>query len=70
MEPDDSPEHTHEGSGLHIVNDGAIEITQQGQTNRYQKGDYFFEGSHIPQTVTLQGNLAFRVLYVEILPES
>jgi hypothetical protein len=28
MEPRDYPEHTHEGPGLRIVYDGAIEITQ------------------------------------------
>jgi len=70
MEPGDYPEHTHEGPGLRIVYDGAIEMTQQGKTNRYQKGDYFFAGGHIPHnTVKVPGNMAFRALYVEILPE-
>ena len=69
MEPGDYPEHTHEGPGLRIVHDGAIEITQQGKINRYKKGDYFFEGGHIPHTVKVPGPSAFRALYVEILPE-
>jgi quercetin dioxygenase-like cupin family protein len=70
MEPGDYPEHTHEGPGLRIVHDGAIEITQQGKMNRYQKGDYFFEAGHIPHTVKVPGPVAFRALYVEILPEA
>jgi quercetin dioxygenase-like cupin family protein len=69
MDPDHYPEHTHESPGLRIVYDGAIEITQQGKTNRYQKGDYFFEGGHIPHPVKVPEPVAFRVLYVEILPE-
>ena len=69
MEAGDYPEHTHEGPGLRIVYDGAIEITQLGKTNRYRKGDYFFEAGHIPHTVTVPGPVAFRALYVEILPE-
>jgi quercetin dioxygenase-like cupin family protein len=69
MPPGDYPEHTHDGPGLRIVHDGAIEITQLGKTNRYQKGDYFFEGGHIPHTVKVPGPQAFRALYVEILPE-
>jgi quercetin dioxygenase-like cupin family protein len=67
MEPGDYPEHTHEGPGLRIVHDGAIEITQQGKTNRYLKGDYFFEAGHIPHTVKVPGPAAFHALYVEIL---
>jgi Cupin domain len=59
---------THEGPGLRIVSNGAIEITQQGKTNRYQKGDYFFEAGHLPHTVKVPGPVAFRALYVEILP--
>jgi quercetin dioxygenase-like cupin family protein len=69
MEPGDYPEHTHEGPGLRIVHDGAIEITQQGKIDRYKKGDYFFEGGHIPHTVKVPGPSAFRALYVEFLPE-
>ena len=69
MEPGDYPEHTHERPGLRIVHDGAIEIMQQGKINRYKKGDYFFEGGHIPHTVKVPGPSAFRALYVEILPE-
>jgi quercetin dioxygenase-like cupin family protein len=69
MEPGDYPEHTHKGPGLRIVHDGAIEITQQGKINRYKRGDYFFEGGHIPHTVKVPGPSAFRALYVEILPE-
>jgi hypothetical protein len=33
MELGEYPEHTHEGPGLRIVHDGAIEITPQGKTN-------------------------------------
>ena len=69
MEPGDYPEHTHEGPGLRIVHDGAIEITQQGTTSRYRSGDYFFEGGHVPHTVKVPGPVAFRALYVEILPD-
>jgi len=69
MEPGDNSGHIHEGPGLRIVYDGAIEMTQQGKTNRYQKGDYFFAGGHIPHTDKVPGNMAFRALYVEILPE-
>ena len=63
------PEHTHERPGLRIVYDGAIGITQQGKTTRYQTGDDFFEGGHVPHTVKVPGPAAFRTLYVEILPE-
>jgi hypothetical protein len=36
--PGDYPEHAHDGTGLRTVHNGAVEITQQGKTNRYQKG--------------------------------
>jgi hypothetical protein len=69
MDSGDYPEHTHEVLAFALPRMAFLRSRNSGKFVGTRRGNYCFEGDHIPHAVKASGPVAFRLLFQRLLPE-